>query len=135
MDQHLLNSYLSTRYLVFYPSLEIQIGRYHPKVDQFLMDNNAFSWAFVSACNPFSKLLPDLENEQRHAHLVDYLEELHYLHLLGQGKGVDGDWPPEKSLLVLNISRQKAMQLAKKFEQNAIVFGTINQKAELIITR
>ena len=128
--KELEKAYRASRYEVFFPMLTIQIGQLHPDLDEFLIDNNAFSWAFVSACNPFSKPLTVVKNEVRHKNLVRLLEEQDVDFCEGQGEG-DG-WTPEKSVLILDISLEKAVELGRHFEQNALVFGMVNQVAELV---
>ncbi len=134
MDQQLLNSYTSTIYRVSRPQLDIVIGQYSPLLDQFLMDNNAYCWAFVSAGNPFSKLLDEKENEILHEKMKDLLEFRGYSYVEGLGIPNNSDWPPEKSLFILDINLLEAKQLAMQFEQNAIVFGLLNEVPQLVIT-
>jgi hypothetical protein len=47
------------------------------------------------------------------------------------GKDPTGVWTPEPSWLILGITRPKAIAIGQKFEQNAIVYGELNQAAEL----
>ena len=54
IDQQLLEAYLNTTYRVFTPDLAIRIGIDNDDLNTFLFDNNAFSWAFISAANPGS---------------------------------------------------------------------------------
>lgn len=51
----------------------------------------------------------------------------------GHGVGEDPKWEPELSLLIIGITKIDAILLGKKFEQNAIVYGTINTLPELLI--
>ena len=128
--KELEKAYRASRYEVFFPVLTIQIGQFHSNLDEFLMDNNAFSWAFVSAWNPFSKVLSDTENDARHTKLLQWLQQESFDFCEGQGAG--DNWTPEKSVLILDISLEKAIELGRHFEQNALVFGMVNQVAELV---
>ncbi len=47
--------------------------------------------------------------------------------------GADPSWTSERSLLILSITKDEAIEIGKKYKQNAIVFGIIYQPAELII--
>lgn len=131
----LINSYKNTIYKVFLPALEIKINELHPELDTFLIDNNVYQWAFISACNPYSQALSELENEKRHLDFQTLLAKKNYVCCEGEGKGIDSEWPAEKSCLILDISLSEAILLAKQFEQNAIVYGQFNQKAQLILCR
>jgi uncharacterized protein DUF3293 len=134
IDQSLLKAYNETIYSTLNPSLEIKIGQKNEDLSVFLFDNNAFTWAFVSACNPFSIKIEDNENQKRHQVLIEFTKNREYRFLEGQGKHPNSDWS-ERSLLILDISKKDAIQLAKDFQQNAIVFGYFNRAPELIICK
>ena len=52
----------------------------------------------------------------------------------GHGVGEDPAWEPELSLFIIGITRDEASKIGKKFEQNAIVCGALNNLPELLIT-
>ena len=52
----------------------------------------------------------------------------------GEGRDPNNEWIPEQSFLVVGISRKKAIELAVKFGQRAIIYGETNQPGELIET-
>ncbi len=58
---------------------------------------------------------------------------INYAVFPGAGKDAIGDWPPEISFFVGNISKEHAQFLGNKYEQNVIVFGAIIELSELII--
>lgn len=66
-------------------------------------------------------------NEQLKADLSDYV--VHY----GEGKDTLGDWPPEVSFFVANISKEKTKELGNKYKQNAVVYGEQNKTADLLV--
>ncbi len=51
----------------------------------------------------------------------------------GFGRGDDPIWPPEKSLLILEIGQDDATALAKDFGQRAIVIGCVQKRPELLM--
>lgn len=57
-----------------------------------------------------------------------------YQVIKGEGRDPNNEWTPEQSFLVVGISRKKAIDLAVKFGQRAIVYGETNQSVELIET-
>ncbi len=44
-------------------------------------------------------------------------------------------WAPEHSLLILGITKEKAIEIRNSYEQNAIVYGAIHQLPELLVLR
>lgn len=48
-----------------------------------------------------------------------------------EGIGEGASWPPERSLLILNISRGKAISLGQRFGQLAIVVGRRGEASRL----
>ncbi len=109
----------------------ILIGRVSPELDEYLEKENASCWAFITAYNPMSVVLSPEENKSRNKDLESKIKEYRYLH--GEGRDPSGKWIPERSFLILNISRKDARELAMEFEQKAIVYGERGNVAELII--
>lgn len=134
IDQSLILAYQNTIYSTFRPALDLKIGQANEALTVFLFDNNAFTWAFVSASNPFSIAITEAENQKRHQSLVDFVANSGLRYLEGEGKSEQGDWA-EKSLFILDISKREAIKLAQNFEQNAIVFGYFNQNPSLVLCR
>jgi len=110
----------------------ISIGKKTPELDTFLIGKGYNSWAFITAENPASIPLPESENLKRRLQLESFLNRESYEYIQGKAESKAGDWPAENSLLILNISKQKAMNLAKEFGQNAIVFAELGKTAELV---
>jgi hypothetical protein len=131
MINNLLQAYKSTKYKLFKPNLIIQIGVLNNELNDLLGKNNATEWAYITAYNPFSRVLTDIENQSRHLELKELTRS--YLTYEGHGVRTDPSWEPELSLLIIGISKEEAILIGKKFEQNAIVYGTINIVPELLI--
>jgi hypothetical protein len=112
-------------------TLEIYIGKCCPPLDYLIAQSDSPTWALITASNPYSCPLSELENQQRHHQLIEHLQELQLPWLQALGKDRTGIWTPEQSLLILGIERSQAIAIGRKFEQNAIVFGVLNQLAEL----
>lgn len=131
LDRRLTEAYLRTTYRVWQPPIEIRIGQLCPAMDVLLAERGSESWAFVTAWNPGSRVLPADENAQRQAELEQIVESAHWSYIYGVGIGEDTTWPPEESLLVLGISAAEAVALGRRFGQNALVFGRQNEVPEL----
>lgn len=124
------DSYLETNYIVDELPQPIRISEYNLGLNELLKNNNCTSWAYVTAYNPFSKKLSDDENILLNKKL-EFLLSFFKIYK-GRGCGFDDNWAPEESFLILGISKRDAIELGQKFEQNAIVFGSIDSIPELI---
>jgi hypothetical protein len=131
IPNELLQAYLETDYCVDDVDIVIKIHQRNPLLDQLLQENNATTWAFITSDNPRSQSLSDEENTRRFNEFQSLVKDMPLPYHLGYGKG-QGDWPPEKSILIIGLIRDKATEFARRFEQNAIVFGSIGERAELI---
>jgi hypothetical protein len=131
LSSDLLNGYLATCYQIHDPSIDIYISKENSALNSFLIQNNYFSWCFITAWNPFSAVQSDETNNTLNVLLKADLSD--YTIYDGQGKDTLGDWPPELSFFVANISKEKTKELAFKYKQNAVVFGELNKPAELLV--
>ncbi|MEC5166738.1 hypothetical protein RCH18_002486 [Flavobacterium sp. PL11] len=132
MNQELLEAYSNTNYHVFNPKLLINIGKENIELNIFLKEKNYKSWCYITAWNPLSASNFTIEdNTTLNNQLLEDIKK--YPNHIGEGKDAEGIWPGEESYFVCNISKEKSIELGKKYKQNAIVFGTINEMAELII--
>ncbi|PSB11125.1 hypothetical protein C7B62_06760 [Pleurocapsa sp. CCALA 161] len=137
----LQTAYEQAIYEVYYgqETIKIYIGEYCRPLDYLIAKcdyaprslTNRPTWALITAANPYSKPLSELENQQRQQKLIEYLQELPWSWLDAVGKDRTGVWTPEPSLLILGIDRFEAIAIGQKFEQNALVYGELNQPAEL----
>jgi hypothetical protein len=107
-------------------------GRFAIRVGEPAAQIDAESWAFITACNPGSKPLTAAENAARMRQLERVVCDLGLSFLRGEGVGRDGKWPPEPSLLILDIDKISATILGQHFGQAAIVFGRRCEPAHLI---
>ncbi len=121
------SAFLATDYEVEGPA-----GRFVVRIGEVCSSIPADQWAVVTACNPLSQLLSKLENETRMQELARAVRSAGYSFWRGENRARDQSWPPEPSLLVLEIPRQLAVALGRRFEQWAIVVGRWNQRAELV---
>ena len=130
----LRDHYLRTSYRVtgVTPAIDIRIDQPCPELDALLDRRATRCWAFVTAWNPGSKQLDASENQRRQAALEAEVRQGGYVFYRGAGVPDGKDWDPEESLLVVDINRDEAMKLGKKYEQAAVVFGQHGAGAELI---
>jgi len=133
-DRALHDAYLKTVYRVVDTDepFDICVGHRCVELDRLLKANGLRDWAFVTAANPRSRRLPDRENATRNAELKRSLQQAGWRTMDGVGLPRGPEWPPEHSILILGIDRDAAVRLALRWEQNAIVCGTIGKPAELL---
>jgi len=127
----LIEAYKNTKYIVFDLNLTILIDKSNLDINKLLIKHNTNEWAFITAYNPYSKVLTNDENKLRHYELKGLTKN--YVTFEGHGVGEDSRWEPELSLFIIGISKVEASIIGKKFEQNAIVYGELNNSPELIV--
>jgi hypothetical protein len=111
----------------------IRVGEPGPELDALLREAGCARWAYITAFNPGSVRLNDDENYTRQRELEDAVRRLGHPIFSGEGIGDDGAWPPERSILVLGIGRQAAVELGHRFGQRAIVCGELSGAADLVL--
>ena len=112
--------------------IDLHIGEVSARLDGLLVSYAIESWAFITAWNPASCSLPPEVNNTRHAELLQLVGERGWRFYAGSGIPSNLNWEPERSVLVLGISRDEAAILGKRFGQNAVVIGQRGGKAQLI---
>ena len=133
MDKNLKNEYESTTYTTDPPTIfQIKIHELNPELNKFLADNNFDTWTYITAENPFSKELTEVENTERNKKLENEIQLNGFSYLTGQGIPENANWTPENSFLVFNISLSQARKMAQAYQQNAIVYGSLTTLPELI---
>ncbi len=132
IDEKLRIAYQQTNYFVPELDISIKIDLNCKALEDLLQACKLETWAFITACNPRSVSLSDLENQNRQKELKGIFEKGGLPFWGGVGIGMDSDWEPEESFLVLGISKEEAMKLGQQLHQNAIVFGRKGGQANLI---
>ena len=112
--------------------VEIRPGYHSEILDKLLRARRASEWAYVTAYNPQSRLLPEERNRARHHELCTVVQGLGLTFFEGHAGGPDGDWPVEVSLIVLGIGLEDARRLGRQFDQLAIVTGGIAEPSRLV---
>lgn len=134
MTENLEKVYKDAVYRVLRKGKEIsfKIGEDSAETDAILNAENAETFAFITAYNPHSKQLLPEENKRRQKELIKVLCAKKLKFLKGYGTNEDESWQREESVFVLNISEEEAVNISRRFEQNAIVFGKKNNCARLV---
>jgi hypothetical protein len=133
----LFDSYRRTTYSVETPlgAIRLRVGERNDDLAELLKRYGTTRWAYVTAFNPGSRILTTDENLERQSRLEDILICEGLTFFTGEGVGDDPAWSPEKSVLILNNSRLRAIHLAREFGQNAILVGEEITVPELLDCR
>lgn len=133
----LLEAYRDTRYLFAADGVEheVRIDRRNPEAELWLAGRGAAGAGFVSADNPRSQLAPAAENAAARQRLAEAVRRRGFDAVPHTGAGLDGAWPPEQGLLVLDMPVAELTALAEGFGQNAIVWFAPGHPARLVPTR
>ena len=120
--------YQKAHYSVVVPSvsgrdleLSFRIDESNQQIEELLTKHERSSACFITASNPNGQRIDEKENEARMKELETFIQEKQLPYYFGQGGDPKGAWI-EKSLLVVGIELGEADQLARHFEQNAIVW-------------
>jgi hypothetical protein len=124
--------YLETNYIVQDGESQFVFRIGETNIDELLNRYDATSWAFITAYNPFSMQLSIAENATRQSELIELVKSKNLRFLEGLGECTMPDWEHEMCLFILNIELNLAIELAKKYEQNAIVYGELGGVPQLI---
>jgi hypothetical protein len=110
------------------------VGQQCPALQAVFVRHNVTSACYITAYNPFGRLLKRQENEARNTRLQ---AELAALYPVFEGVGIDpaGEWEGEASFLALGASEDVSLALADVWEQNAVVFVDETVTVSLLFTR
>ncbi len=127
-------AYMATDYVVPQLELTLRVGEACPALDAHLAKLTTKTACFISAANPQSMRLSDHQNRRANRQLQAQLSaSCQHGIFAGEGRGRDGEWPPEPSFLVLGLSQARATDLSIAFQQNAYVW--YDSTATLVVTR
>ncbi|SPB12989.1 hypothetical protein NOV72_00289 [Caballeronia novacaledonica] len=104
------------------PIIDMTIGVVNAEAASLLAKHDVASAVFVTAFNPFGRVLAREENAARQNGLIERVGQLG-LHAL-RGEGIDpmNVWVAESSLFVLGATHGTADALMTEFAQNAVVY-------------
>ncbi|MFC4703233.1 DUF3293 domain-containing protein [Paraburkholderia caffeinitolerans] len=131
-----IQAYLETHYEVLgdAPAM-LRPGQFNAALAALHEARQVACSAFITACNPLSKSLDPATNVARQETLARELDALGFAYIEGVGQHPSNQWPGEASFLVLGMTLDTAKALAKKYEQNAIVWCGADAVPQLILLR
>jgi hypothetical protein len=89
--------------------------------------------AFVTACNPHSQRQSATANRAALARMREALAASACRLIDGAGVDPSGAWPAEESMLALGLGLEDAKAIARRFEQNAIVWAAADAIPRLVL--
>lgn len=88
--------------------------------------------AYITSDNPGSQRRSNTENERQRSVLHAELANSSYELTPAKSVADDGEWPDEYGFWVQPIDRETAVEIARKYQQNAIVFVDDHGEIELV---
>lgn len=125
LSDALIDAYTATDFVLFDTGdgeVVVNVGVRSAAFDAVLASRGAETAVIVTAYNPRSVVLPDAENRARHERLTALLDERGYDYGLGEGRDPTGHWKAELECVVFAIPVEAGLEIARAFDQNAIVF-------------
>ena len=136
IPQHVIQAYLDALYRIeVTPAFDLTVGEHHHDLDTLLRSKGASSGALLTAYNPEGIIQDDSLNELAQDRLLAILEESAYPLFAAEGRSRVGDWPSEKSVLIVGMDLDEAVKLGRAFSQNALLFVRYGEAPELILLR
>lgn len=133
-DEDLDTAYRQTLYRVYGPDgpVDFRVGERGPALRALLRSYASEGAAFITAHNPGSRLMTEEHNGNAQASLVAQGRVIAAATLSGVALDPRGTWPAEDSVLLVNIDREAARRLGRRFGQNALVWIHPTGLAELV---
>lgn len=137
LPRALLDAYRATEYRVHMPggSLVLRIGRHDPGLAALMNDHDCTTAAYITACNPRSRVCDEDWNRRAQERLKARLDASGWTWIDGLGVDPDGTHPGEPSVLVLGIEPADAHAVGCEFEQDAIVVAGADATPRLALLR
>lgn len=136
IDPATVKAYLETDYCVAAPEpFVLRVDTASVPLAQLYRQHLTNCCAFITACNPYSRIVGDKENAERQAELAQELTRIGLTFFDSVGRHPAGGWPEESSYLVLGLSLADAKHLGEKYRQNAIVWCGPDAVPELVLLR
>lgn len=134
----LIAAFLATHYRVNASAdqyFTLRINSHSPELHSLHAANDVSSSAYLTAWNPLSEAVSPDENHAAQDALLADLKTLNVSTLTGFGLDPTNEWHGEEHILAIGLSRDIAVDLGKKYKQNALVWNGPDAVPELILLR
>lgn len=128
----IIDIYSSSIYEIYDPHIILRVWEVSKDLDALLQKLDNREWSFITPYNPYPDTLTDKENMTRLLELQAMVSR--YKTFLWDWRG-DEDHPctPERSLLIIGITRSEAVRIGNHFHQKAILTGVRGGPVELVV--
>ena len=135
IDAVALDAYRDTDYRVFAASglVTLRIGERNDALRALHVAAGVDCSVFITAYNPFGAVREAADNDAAMQRLLAYLGECGIVWIRGEGRGGDGVWPAEPSVLALGVTANDARHLCAMCEQNAVVVNAADAVPRLLL--
>ena len=89
------------------------------------------SWAVITAFNPHARQLDDASNRERQQNLLEILADRGLEIHPAVNRDPSAAWPDETAVLIVDIGVMDLDELARAFDQAAVVTGQAGEAARL----
>jgi Protein of unknown function (DUF3293) len=127
LEPRLRRAFLETRYEA--AGAVARIGRRSTEIDGLLLRLKRREGVFLTGCNPRSRRMPEGWNRRMQIRLVEAMRRLAFV----PGHGTGSGWREEHMLVLADPRR--ALVLAWRFRQRAVVLVRLRQPARLVVLR
>ena len=111
----------------------VKSGEINDELLSLMRSRKLDTCAFVTACNPLIRQRPSKQRDQQHEDLLKELKNRSLAYLPASCRRTVDKPTHDKSVLVLGISLEAAKTLAKRFNQQAVLWCDINGKDVLAV--
>lgn len=122
-DEQLYQAYLNAEYI--FNGFTLKVGHLHREFDDWLTGQGYLHYAYLTAHNPHSRLLPPAENIHRQVQLQALLRNYGMVFAPAEGRDPAGSWPAETGVFLFDVLSGEVHELARIFGQNAVVEGKV----------
>ncbi len=128
----IISIYSTAIYEIYEPHIILQVGKVSESLDFLLQKHEVREWAFITAYNPYPETLTDEVNLARLCELQLMVSKFQTYSWEWRGNE-DHPCNPERSLLIMGISRVEAEKIGNYFWQKAILAGDRGGPVELVV--
>ncbi|MES2538256.1 MAG: DUF3293 domain-containing protein [Pseudomonadota bacterium] len=138
LSLELIAAYRATDYRVYAspePDFILRIDCHSPELASLHAARGVTGSAHLTAWNPLGAPTPLEINRAAQGLMLADLLALNAATLPGFGVNQAEEWPGEEHVLAIGVSRDDAIGLGRKYNQNAIVWSGVDAIPELILLK
>lgn len=134
ITKDLLDSYKKTHFSVNGPTgtFILRTDCYSAELEASHKRNYVRTSAYITAHNPASEPQTDIWNSDAQKAMEAEVAASGFKTVPGSGIDPNNEWPAEPSILILGIDKDDALDLGKRFGQNALLFSASDAIPTLI---